>query len=105
MIKLIFWAFMGYGMSTIIVYGSIFDKPRAWIIKHKKFLGSLIQCILCVSTWVGFFLSYCLGGITSNLFNIHWLPGIFFDGMFTTGVVWAINSVIEFFEENRINKQ
>jgi hypothetical protein len=28
---------------------------------------------------------------------------IFFDGMLSAGAVWAINSVIEWFEENRPN--
>jgi hypothetical protein len=26
----------------------------------------------------------------------------FFDGMLASGAVWAINAVVEFFEENRI---
>jgi hypothetical protein len=26
---------------------------------------------------------------------------LFFDGMFSAGVVWAINSIVEYFEENR----
>lgn len=38
--------------------------------------------------------------IPSN--GIHWIASIFFDGVFTAGIVWTINSVIEFFEENRI---
>lgn len=98
---LIFWSFMAYGMTTILVYGSIFDRPRDWIVKNSKFFGSLIGCVLCTSTWVGFFLSAVLGSISSELFAIGYL-GIFFDGLFTAGVVWAINSFIEFFEESRI---
>jgi hypothetical protein len=35
-------------------------------------------------------------------YGIHWLPAIFFDGMFTAGAVWAINAIIEFFEESRL---
>lgn len=98
---LIFWSFMAYGMTTILVYGSIFDNVRSWIMKKSKFFGELINCPLCTSTWVGFFLSAVLGSISSELFAIGFL-GIFFDGMFTAGIVWALNSVIEFFEESRI---
>ena len=98
---LIFWSFMAYGMTTILVYGSIFDGPREWITKNSKFFGSLIGCVLCTSTWVGFFLSTTLGSISSELFAIGYF-GIFYDGLFTAGVVWAINSFIEFFEESRI---
>lgn len=99
MVEFIIWSFVAYGMTTIIVYGSIFEKPREWIKKHIKFLGELVSCPLCTSTWVGFFLSLCLGGLVNQYFDVHWLLTIFFDGMYTAGSVWAINSVIEFFEE------
>jgi hypothetical protein len=46
-------------------------------------------------------MSICLGGISSRILDIHWLPSIFFDGMFTAGSVWAINSIVEYFEEKR----
>jgi len=105
---------VAYGMSTIIVYGSILDSVRNFIhnlTKNKytpiqrvgKFISELISCMLCTSTWVGFFLSLCFGGMTTQ-FGVHWLPSIFFDGMFTAGSVWAINGIVEFFEENRFNK-
>jgi hypothetical protein len=65
--------------------------------------------MLCIPTWVGVFLSITLGGLTNEYFDIGhftlWnleLTTIFFDGMFTAGAVWAINSFIEFFEESRI---
>jgi MFS family permease len=99
---LILWAFIGYGMSTILVYGSIFEKQREWIKKHSKFFGDLISCIMCTSTWVGFFMSLSLGGLVIKFLDIHWFWGIFFDGMFTCGIVWAINAIIEFFEESRL---
>lgn len=99
---LMLWAFMGYGMSTILVYGSILEKPRNWIKKHSNFFGELLGCMMCTSTWVGFFMSICLGGLTSNIFDVIWPVGVFFDGMFTCGVVWAINGIVEFFEESRI---
>ena len=90
-------------MTSIIVWGSIFEIPREWISKQSKFFGELISCVLCTSTWIGFILSVSLGGLTNQVFDIHWIPTIFFDGMFTAGVVWAINSFVEFFEESRIN--
>jgi hypothetical protein len=27
--------------------------------------------------------------------------GLFFDGMYTAGVVWSINAIVEYFEEGR----
>jgi hypothetical protein len=46
-------------------------------------------------------MSISLGGITT-FYGIHWIPAIFFDGMFTAGSVWALNAIIEFFEESRL---
>lgn len=102
MIKIILWMIIAYGMSTIITAGAIFDKPRTWIISKSHFWGEFITCMLCIPTWVGFFLSFVLGGLTSEYFDITPYIGWFFDGMFTAGAVWAINSFIEFFEESRI---
>mgnify|MGYP003332779866 FL=1 len=102
MSQILIWAFIGYGMSTIIVYGSIFDNQREWIKNKSKFFGDLISCMLCTSTWVGFFMSIFLGSLSERILNTNWLFGIFFDGMFTAGIVWAINGVVEFFEESRI---
>jgi hypothetical protein len=101
MAGILLWAFIAYGMTSILVWGSIFENQRMWIKTKSKFFGDLISCVLCTSTWVGFFMSICLGGLTTSI-GLHWFPSIFFDGMFTAGIVWAINSVIEFFEESRI---
>ncbi len=99
---LFLWIMIAYGMTSIIVWGSIFETTRTFIKKHSKFFGDLVSCTLCTSTWVGFFMSIVLGGVTSPSFNIHWSIGIFFDGMFTAGSVWALNAIIEFFEESRL---
>ena len=101
MASLLVWAFIAYGMTSILVWGSIFENQRLWIKSKSKFFGDLISCTLCTSTWVGFFMSICFGGLTT-VYNIHWIPAIFFDGMFTAGIVWTINAIVEFFEESRI---
>lgn len=103
MAELLLWIFIAYGMSTILVYGSIFETPRQWIKTHSNFFGTLIGCMLCTSTWVGFFISLSFGGLTNKVFDLNWFFTMFFDGMFTAGTVWAVNSIVEFFEENRIN--
>jgi len=100
--KLMLWAFIAYGMSSIIVWGSIFENQRVWIKSKSKFFGDLVNCMLCTSTWVGFFMSIMFGGLATAILDIHWIFSIFFDGMFTAGIVWAINSIIEFFEESRL---
>jgi hypothetical protein len=99
---IIFWIIAGYGMTSILVWGAIFEKPRTFIKKHSKFFGDLISCTLCTGTWVGFFMSIVLGGLINTYIELPIVPTVFFDGMFTAGAVWAINAIIEFFEENRI---
>ena len=107
------WLIAAYGMSQILVYGSIFSELREGI--HKwgaseyaafngigKFISGLISCMMCTSTWVGFFMSIFLGGLASRILDTNWFFSIFFDGMATCGMVWAINGIVEFFEESRI---
>lgn len=115
--KFILWAIVSYGMTTILVYGKIFNGLRDYIKylseirftfrlmniipKIFNFINVLINCVLCTSTWVGFFLSIVLFSPTEYYFNKN-IFNIFFDGMLSAGIVWAINSFIEFFEENRL---
>ncbi len=115
MIQLLIWAMVAYGMTNILVYGSIFNGLRQSI--HNwgnsdymafngfgKFLSGLISCVLCTSTWVGFFLSLAYFSPNSDLIGLNKILSVFFDGMLSAGFVWAINSVIEWFEENRPQK-
>ena len=106
------WIIAAYGMTNILVYGSIFDGLRNLI--HKlgnsklyllnlfgKFFSGLISCVLCTSTWVGFFLSLTLFAPWHEIIGLNKYFSIFFDGMLSAGSVWAINSIVEWFEENR----
>jgi hypothetical protein len=45
-------------------------------------------------------MSIVLGGLTNKFFETFWLLEIFWDGMFTAGSVWALNAIIEYFENN-----
>jgi hypothetical protein len=102
MFVILFWVLSAYGLTSILIWGSIFDKPRDYIKTNNNFFGTLISCVLCTSTWVGFLMSFIFGGLCEKIFNSNYFIGLFFDGMFTAGSVWAINSIIEFFEESRI---
>ena len=57
---------------------------------------------MCTATWVGFFMSTIMCGLINTFIDLHIVPTIFFDGMFTAGAVWAVNAIVEFFEESRI---
>ncbi len=99
---LLFYIIAAYGMTSIIVWGSIFESTREWIKSKSKFFGDLVSCTLCTSTWVGFFMSLFLGSLSTQYFDTVWFINLFFDGMVTAGGVWALNAIIEFFEENRL---
>ena len=97
------WILAAYGMSQILVFGAIFDKPRDWITKHSTFFGDLLSCMMCTSTWVGFFFSIAFHSPTLTMITIPY-SNIFFDGMLASGSVWALNAIIEWFEENKPQK-
>jgi hypothetical protein len=101
--EIFIWIIAAYGMSNILVFGSIFEGLRDFLIKKSTFLGDLIQCMMCTSTWVGFFFSVAFFSPTLELVVIPY-TNWFFDGMLASGSVWAINAIIEWFEENRIDK-
>jgi len=116
MIQLLIWVMVAYGMTNILVYGSIFNGLRNGI--HNwgntitlpfnflgKFLSGLIQCVLCTSTWVGFFLSLSYFSPNVELVGLNKIISVFFDGMLSAGFVWMINSIVEWFEENRLSNQ
>ena len=112
MIQLLIFMFVAYGMTTILVYGSIFNglrnKIHNWannknapFSKVGKFISELISCILCTGTWVGFILSLLMFSPISHFIGLNEYYSVFFDGMLSAGSVWAINAIIEWFEENR----
>jgi len=99
---------MTYGLTNILVYGKIFDRPRAWIIKKIPFLKDLLGCIFCSGYWVGmlssfFFWSPVMSLKLENLI-LDWHYGMFYplalflDGMFTSGIIWVAHNIEEFFE-------
>ena len=93
------WILAAYGMSQILVYGSIFQNLRDRLIRNSKFFGELILCMMCTSTWVGFFFSLAFFSPTANMIIIPY-TNIFFDGMLASGSVWALNALVEWFEKN-----
>lgn len=95
---------LSYGITNIAVFGSIFDGWRNfWTKISPKFFGKLFACPLCLSTWVGFILSFAFLslGYQTPMFNYgvnnFWLC-VFLDGSLTSGGVWLIHTVQECFE-------
>ena len=102
--EVLIWILAAYGMSQILVFGSIFEGLRNWATKHITFFGDLLGCMMCTSTWVGFFFSLAFYSPTKDLITIPYTH-IFFDGMLASGSVWALNAIVEWFEENKPPKK
>ncbi len=110
MTQLLLWMVMVYGLSNILVYGSIFDKPRNYIIKQSEneenyfmdsfiFLRDMLSCMMCTPTWVGFFFGIFLYSPVHQILEVNPYISWFFDGLLASGSTWAINSIIEWFEK------
>jgi hypothetical protein len=99
-------------MTNILVWGSIFadlrNRIHVWGMNELaplqgagKFLSGLIACMMCTSTWVGFFLSLVYFSPSTEILGSNQYFAWFFDGMLASGSVWFINSVVEYWENNR----
>ena len=62
----------GWGMTQILVYGTIFENQRDWIMEKSDWLGTLIHCPMCTGFWVGVFL-FGINGCT-ELFTFDYSP-------------------------------
>lgn len=114
MIELLVWILVSYGLMNIMVYGKIFEPVREKINETGKgqsgistlcrFVYEMITCPMCISVWIGFFLGMFFYSPTYEVLNISESVSWFLDGILSSGGVWIINSIVEFFEENRIGK-
>jgi hypothetical protein len=110
--EILVWFILSYGLMNIMVYGSIFQGLRDFFRKWGEnkltpfnflgeFIHGILSCPMCFSTWGGFVLSLLIYSPTNVMFNTPELYSWFFDGILSSGAVWAINAVVEWFEENR----
>ena len=114
MTQLVLFMILAYGFSTIMVYGTIFKGMRDFIKAYGNsdlilsdtfnFISGILSCMMCCSTWIGFFLGAVLFSPTYQFFGTSPYVSWFFDGLFASGAVWAINAFIEWFEVNRPTK-
>lgn len=114
MTQLVLFMILAYGFSTIMVYGTIFKGMRDFIKAYGNsdlilsdtfnFISGILSCMMCCSTWIGFFLGAVLFSPTYQFFGTSPYISWFFDGLFASGAVWAINAFIEWFEVNRPTK-
>jgi len=104
------WVILAYGLSNILVYSALFATPRELIRMWGesefapfnsigKFLTELLSCIMCTSTWVGFFLGLVFYSPTNIIFETPIWYSWFFDGLLASGAVWSWNTLVEHYEK------
>ena len=92
--SLIYFILCSYGMTFILVYGSIFNKIRP----QKGKLGELFHCPLCTGFWVGVLL-FCLNGFT-ELFTFDYnLANLLVCGWLSSGTSYIFCTI---FDDNGI---
>lgn len=112
MTNILTWFILSYGLMNIMVYGSIFQGTRDFFKKwgddkllplngFAHFISGILTCPMCFSFHGGWFLSLTMFSPTLELFGTSILVSWFFDGILSSGAVWAINAIVEWFEENR----
>lgn len=104
----IIWFLLSYGLMNIMVFGSIFEGLRNFFKEWgesylpfnslSKFISGILSCPMCFSTWGGFFLSLVIFSPTFTLFGTPLWISWFFDGILSSGAVWIINSIVEWYE-------
>ena len=104
--NLILFVLTCYGISNIVIYGSIFESFRKyWEKVSPKFFGKLFKCMICLPTYVGFFISigaHVTGHLQFSPFASMGLSidyiSIFLDGCLASGSVWLIHTYQEYLE-------
>jgi hypothetical protein len=88
---------LAYGITNIIVNGSIFNPVKKsiekWAVNSNPILQSpllfllkMISCMMCLGFWVGLLVGWYYGPLTN----------IFFNGCFYSGCVWIVNCFVQF---------
>lgn len=99
-----------YSVSNIIAHSAMFAWLHNIIIKlfgAESKIYELLNCMMCLPTWVGFFLSFVFIFMGYPDFSIMLWAGfdvkalaIFFDGVIASGTSWLIHTFQESMEDD-----
>ena len=108
--EILLFIFLVYGITNIIVFNTIpfYIGLVQWLENiSPNYIGKLLSCMMCCSTWVGFLLSYIFISVGYEQFSPFMFYGIdniylavFLDGCLVSGTTWLIHTVQEFFERS-----
>ena len=90
---LMYFILASWGMTQILVYGTIFENQREWIMEKSNWFGTLIRCPICTGFWVGVFL-FGINGFT-ELFNFEYnIANLLILGCISSATSYVLNVVI-----------
>ena len=105
MTNTLIYILLAYGLTNILIYGSIFEKPRTWLKKKAQWVDDLLSCMMCSSFWVGVIIGWFVKNPVDKLIKFEdelWfipLTALLY-GVFTSGCVWLIHTIQEYFERS-----
>jgi hypothetical protein len=87
---------IGWGITDILVNGSILDGIRNFFLVKIPFLGKLFTCIQCSGFWVGIFLGILstLNFLETPLWDFIPVARVFASGFLISGCSVIINSTV-----------
>jgi hypothetical protein len=84
--ELLWFVLAAYGLTQVLVYGSIFNKIRP----TEGFFGELFRCSMCLGFWVGVLL-YGISFYTELFtFELNWANPIIL-GSLSSGTSYALS--------------
>ncbi len=89
---LIFFILAAYGLTQILVYGSIFNKIRPakdWLMGF----GELFHCPMCMGFWVGAFL-FGINACTELFTFDYTIANFFILGGLSSGTSYVLNMIV-----------
>jgi len=93
-VELLYFILASWGMTQILVYGTIFKAQRNWIKEKSDWLGELIHCPMCTGFWVGAFL-FGINDLT-ELFNFEYnIVNFLILGCLSSATSYALSTIID----------
>lgn len=84
------------GASAILVYGSVFDRPRNWLKSKLNILNEFLSCTLCVGFWTGAIVSLSVNSV--DKIELHAAIALA-----SAAASWLYDSVVGAFQAIEVN--
>ena len=98
MTTILIFLLTSWGLTHILVKGSIFDKPRNWLMIKSGFMQGVLTCHQCCGFWAGMLLFLCFRDLPQYF---HPYIGFLFWGFISSGFNAFMNGLIYFLFSGR----